>query len=267
MPKTYWFCLSLLIQSVLISRACLAQDTLWNQTDSEGRKQGYWKKYYPDTTLMYVGYFCDDIPVGLFKRYYEKGKIRAVMNHNRDGIHTSAELYYQNGTLAAKGNYYRQAKDSMWNYYSYYTGDLMCSENYARGIKEGSSFIYYPSGQVAEIQLWKDNLREGKWIQFYEDSTLRQESEYLNGNLHGRYILYHINGTRIIEGEYSAGNMDGLWYFYNEHGQLEYQLRYRNGINLDEELYRQKALDYMKGIEENIGKIPEPDINDFVRQQ
>ena len=266
MLRTTRHYLYLLIVQALLAQASLAQDTLWNQTNSEGRKQGYWKKSYPDTTLMYVGYFSDGLPVGIFKRYYENGKIMAVMNHDKDGIHAFAELYYQNNTLAAKGPYYSQAKDSIWNYYSYYTGTLMYKENYVRGNKEGYSYIYYPSGALAEVQTWKDNLRTGKWIQYYEDSTLRQEYEYLNGDLHGRYALYNIHGTTIIEGEYLSGSMDGSWYYYNEKGQLEYELTYRNGINLDEDEYRKRALEFMKQLEENAGKIPEPDINDFIPQ-
>jgi antitoxin component YwqK of YwqJK toxin-antitoxin module len=267
MLKTVWICLSLLIPSALPAQDLPGPDTSWNQTDNEGRKQGYWKKHYPDTTLRYVGYFLNGVPAGQFSRYYENGKLMAVMNHDSIGIRATAKLYYQNSNLAATGFYYQQVKDSTWNYFSYYTGARMYTEKYSRGKKEGQSMIYYPSGALAETQNFADNLREGKCIQYYEDSTLRQVTGYLHGNLHGEYILYDIHGTRLIEGNYLQGSMDGSWYFYNEKGQLEYQLRYSNGINLDEEEYRKKALEFMKELEDNIGKIPEPDINDFIRQQ
>jgi antitoxin component YwqK of YwqJK toxin-antitoxin module len=264
MNRKAWFYLIVLFVAAFFEQSGNTQDTLWNQTDSEGRKQGYWKKFYPDTSLQYIGFFCNGIPVGIFTRYYENGKIMAVMNHNKDGIHSFAELFYQNDTLAANGPYYRQAKDSIWNYYSYYTGALTFRENYVRGKKEGYSYLYHPSGTLAELQQWKDNLRTGKWIQYYEDSTLRQESEYINGDLHGRYVLYSIKGKILIEGNYISGNMDGIWSFYNDNGQLEYDLTYRNGVNLDEEEYQRRALEYMKQLEDSAGKIPEPDINNFL---
>ena len=251
----------------LYAQEQVVNDTIWNQTDNTGLKQAYWKKQYPDATLMYKGFFKDGKPLGEFRRYYENGKLMALMNHHPDGIRSSAILYYQNGNLAAEGNYTGQLKDSIWNYYSYYSQALMYAENYINGIKEGESKIFYTSGKVAELQYWKDNLKQGRWFQYYEDSSILKESDYRNDTLTGNYTIYDTDGRKVIEGKYIDGKRDGPWSFYNQDGELEYQLKYKNGLNLNEEEYMDRALQYMKEIEEKTGTIPEPDIDNFMQRR
>ncbi|HOK52659.1 MAG TPA: hypothetical protein PLF75_12280, partial [Bacteroidales bacterium] len=62
-----------------------SSDTLWNQTDARGWKQGYWRAYYDNGKLRYRGYFKDNQPLGEFRRYYESGGIMAVQNFTGQG--------------------------------------------------------------------------------------------------------------------------------------------------------------------------------------
>jgi len=239
-------------------------DTVWNQRDQDGAMQGYWKKHTTDSMLIYKGFFRDGKPLGEFYRYYENGRVKALMNHDQDGIHSYARLFYPNGMLAAEGKYFNQSKDSTWGYYSYYSQDLTFKENYLRGIKQGESYVYYPDGATAEVKHWEKDLAHGQWKQYYEDYSLRLESNIKMGEIHGDYLLYNRMGTVVVKGRYSEGKMDGPWEFYSDDGKLEYQLSYENGINLDEEGYYKRALDYQKQIENNMGTIPEPDINNII---
>jgi len=252
---------------VLIASFCsidAQNDTVWNQRDQNGVMQGYWKKYTPDSILIYRGFFRDGKPLGEFHRYYENGRTKAMMNHDQDGIHSYARLFYQNGKLAAEGKYFNRSKDSTWVYYSYYSQDITSRENYVRGIMQGESYVYYSDGIIAEIKQWNHDLAYGYWKQYYEDSSLRLESNMMMGEIHGDYIIYNRMGTIVIRGRYSDGKMDGPWDFFSDEGKLEYQLNYENGINLDEEGYLKKALEYQQQIEDNMGTIPEPDINNII---
>jgi antitoxin component YwqK of YwqJK toxin-antitoxin module len=239
-------------------------DTVWNQRDGQGVMQGYWKKYTPDSILVYKGYFRDGKPLGKFYRYYENGRLKALMDHDPDGIHCYARLYYPNGNLAAEGRYYNQSKDSTWVYYSYYTQAITSTENYLRGEKQGTSYVYYPDGTIAESMEWDRNLAHGSWKQYYKDFSLRLESNMNMGEIDGAYLVYSRTGSLIVKGRYNKGLMDGAWEFYNDDGELEYRLNYKNGTNLDEEEYYRKAMEYQKEIEKNLGTIPEPDSNDFI---
>ena len=48
-----------------------------NQVDEKGLKQGLWIKKYPNGNINYEGYFKDDRPVKLMKRYFENGDIKS----------------------------------------------------------------------------------------------------------------------------------------------------------------------------------------------
>lgn len=240
-----------------------AQDTLWNQTDRNGLKQGYWKKHYPGGGIIYSGFFVDDRPVGKMQRFYEDGKIKVLLIHSEDSETTWATMYFRNGQSGARGKYTREKRDSIWNYYSYYTGTLSCRESYRMGLREGPTVKYYPEGPAAEILYWKNGKKHGKWEQFYEDSNLRLSSFYEQDKLQGKYRVYNRESILVVEGSYEQGKMDGSWKFYNSAGELQRELRYVKGKLQNQEDLEKWAREFMENVEKDMGKIPEPDFDNF----
>jgi antitoxin component YwqK of YwqJK toxin-antitoxin module len=255
----------LVLSSLIWSAGISAQstDTLWNQTDAQGQRQGYWKKSHPDGTLMYRGFFKDGKPVGKMRRYYENGARRADMVYLEGTGITYAKVYYRNGKLAAEGKYIKMVKDSVWKYYSYYSDDLMYSETYKTGLKDGESRKFYPGGQVAEIMTWQMDKKHGLWKQFFEDSTIRLVSWHDSNLIHGRYQVYNRNLVLIMDGEYDHGKMDKTWHFYDESGKEEHTLHYVKGELQNNKELEEWAKKHMEEIEKNLGTIPEVDINNF----
>jgi len=242
-------------------------DTTWNQLDNQGRKQGWWKKHYPDGTIMYKGYFKDDMPGGLFSRYFENGETKALMDYYPDGISAYTRLFYMNGALAAEGKYVNTQKDSIWKYYSYYSQTLSYIETYSDGKKNGLSTKYYTNGQVAEYLDWKSDMKHGDWLQFYEDSTLRLSAHYTDNELDGPYRVYNAQSQLIIDGKYVQSRLDGTWQYYNDDGQLEYELYYENGKLLNDEVLEEKVMKFMEEVEKNLGTIPEPDLENIIPER
>ena len=242
-------------------------DTIWNQTDDKGRKQGYWRKYYPNGELLYRGWFLDDAPLGRMQRFYEDGEIKGEMIFTGKAETAYATMYFRNGQRGATGKYTGQKRDSIWNYYSYYTGSLTFRESYSKGIKEGPSVKYYSNGIKAEVIHWKDDLKQGSWMQFYEDSSLRLSSFYEADLLHGRYSVYNPRQILILDGNYKMGKMDGEWSFYDNEGKLQRRLRYRDGEILDKKELDKWREEFMEEVEKNLGKIPEPDLNNFFERK
>ena len=240
-----------------------AQDTLWNQTDAQGRKQGHWKKYHPGGELRYRGFFVDDRPWGKMQRFYEDGKLQADLFYSENGETAQALLYFRNGKLGAVGKYSGQNRDSIWCYYSYYTGTLSYRESYVQGRKEGPSEKFYPEGPRAELLYWENDMRHGRWEQFYEDSTLRLSAAYVMDQLNGPYRIFLRDGTVVLEGTYILGKKDGDWNYYDNEGNLKHRLIYLNGEIQNEKELEQWAKEYMDEIEENLGTIPEPDLENF----
>jgi antitoxin component YwqK of YwqJK toxin-antitoxin module len=239
------------------------QDTIWNQTDGLGRKQGHWKKHYPNGELMYKGFFRDDKPAGKMLRFYDDGKLKVEMEFSRDGERAFATMYFRNGQAGAAGRYSGQKRDSIWSYYSYYTGSLSYRESYRMGKKEGPSVTYYSEGPEAEVIFWRNDMKHGSWRQYYEDSGLRLSSAYEMDRLQGPYRVYNRSGVMVLEGYYSDGEMDGDWKYYDGQGSLKYHLRYRDGVCLDSGELEQWAREFMDNVEKDLGKFPEPDYDNF----
>jgi antitoxin component YwqK of YwqJK toxin-antitoxin module len=242
------------------------QDTVFNQTDSKGLKQGCWKKYYPNGSLMYQGHFKDDKPVGEMKRYFESGSLKAILFFDEKEDYASARIFYENGTLASEGFYSGSEKDSIWSYYSYYDTQLKSRETYKKGMKHGFSWEYYPGGRCFEKTEWKDNQKSGIWEQYFEDGSIRLKGQYTHGKLTGNFIVYYSKGHPMVIGGYKDNKREGSWKYFNKNGRMDHEIRYAGGQPLNEtELTRQQQ-EFFRRIEKNIGIYREPVPADFFPQ-
>ena len=210
---------------------------------------------------MYTGFFVDNKPSGNMRRYYDDGPIRAELLYKGNNVY--ATMYFRNGQKGASGKYSGQLRDSVWNYFSYYTGNLSCRETYRMGLKDGPALKYYPGGGVAEVVNWSRDHKQGPWERYYEDSTLRLTASYDSDVLNGPYRLYNSKQVLILNGRYKNGRMDGDWEFYDDEGKLLHTLSYRNGEIQDEKDLMEWAQEFIKDAEKYKGKIPEPDIGNF----
>jgi antitoxin component YwqK of YwqJK toxin-antitoxin module len=208
-----------------------------NLLDSQGRKTGPWKTEYENGMTRYEGTFREGRPFGLMIRYYDTGDVQARMVFSPDGMSSRAELFHENGSTAAKGNYVGRVKDSVWNYYSETDGSLRLKEIYVDGVLHGKVCSYYPDSTVSEEITWKHGSREGSWVQYYEDGTVRLRSTYVNDRLNGPYQVFHPNTALVISGFFEEDISQGTWMFYDESGDLIDSMVYRNGSPVDQEKF------------------------------
>jgi len=258
---------------ILLFSCCLSNydsfsqsgDTLFNQTDKQGRKQGFWKVKYEKGALKYTAFFKDDKPVGLMKRYFEDQTIKAEMFFEANGV-ARAKLYYQAGPLAALGNYVNSLKDSTWNYYSYYTKTLSNRETYIKDKKNGVSISYFPSGKVAEELTWKNGIRDGTWRQYYENGVIKMSSGFLNGKRTGAFLLNYPTNKPEWKGLYKDDKREGKWLHYDPLGKNDSTIEYKNGVASNAAELDAKEQELLKQIEKNKGKIPEPSEDNIMNQ-
>lgn len=239
-------------------------DTVYNQTDKNGLKQGFWKKEFPNGKLMYKGCFKNGKPIGEMRRYYETGELKAIMSYKDGSDRVYTKIFYDTGELASEGYYVNEKKDSTWSYYSYYTNTLTASENYTRGIKNGIEKHYYENLQVSEEILWKNDMKDGSWNQFFEDGKPKLKTTYTQNKLQGVYIVYYPDGSLYIVGGYLDNKRQGKWTFYDENKQIKSEIVYNLGKADNEEEIMKRDSAYFKMIEKNVGKIPEPTPDDLV---
>jgi antitoxin component YwqK of YwqJK toxin-antitoxin module len=239
-------------------------DTIFNQTDVKGLKQGCWKKNYPNGKLMYKGFFKDNKPVGIMRRYFESGNLMALMHYDSNGEYARAELYYEDGQIAAKGNYYNSQKDSTWEYFSYYDRSITNKENYIKGIRQGLEIHYYNTGEISEKTEWKNDMKNGKWEQYFKSKIQKLNGNYLNNKLNGEFRVNFDNGEPFITGGYANNQRDGKWTFYHEDGTVDMELNYTNGRTEDTVKLDEKQQEIFRMIDENEGKFEEPDETNFL---
>lgn len=204
-----------------------------NQVDAQGKKQGIWKKYYPSNDgLFYEGQFKDDMPVGVFKHYYEEGELKSITTYSSEIVRS--EVFYPNGHLMAKGNFIDQKKDSIWTYLDS-DGWLSLREGYKEGQKSGLSISYYPDASIAVEQNFNNDLENGKFTQYYPNGNKEAEGNYLSGNYNGDYTYYYESGKKMHYGEFINGKRNGMWIFYNNNGSLRTVIHYKMGIVVKED--------------------------------
>jgi antitoxin component YwqK of YwqJK toxin-antitoxin module len=231
-----------------------------NKSDQTGKKQGHWIKRYPDNTVMYEGFFKDNNPEGEFKRYFEDGTLRSVLIYSNNGTEAEAKIYHPNGYLSATGRYKNQKKEGLWQFYSEFENSYKVSEElYTGNLRNGISVKLYPDGSVAEKQFFLNDTVQGEWIKYYPNGTICLKSTLASGKINGKFEAWFDNGVQQFSGEYRNDKRNGTWFIYENDGKLRYKLEYINGITKDRQMDID-ASDYLDSLEENKGKIPDPEI-------
>ena len=253
---------------IVVSGNIIAQsDTIFNQTDTQNLKQGFWKKSYPNGKLMYKGFFKDDKPNGEMRRYFESGKLKALLNYKDNGETASARLFYEDGNLAATGSFYNTLKDSIWTYYSFYNKSVTASESYIMGARHGFTVSYYENGDISEKTEWKNDKKSGIWEQYFPGNILKLKTNYSDNKLEGEFVVYSRIGKLYISGNYRNNLREGPWTFYNENGTVQQTLNYKSDKAAEEEKLSSEQQEYFRLIDEAQGKFKEPDETDFLEQQ
>ncbi len=216
-----------------------------NQKDSQGRKQGTWKKPYKSSTaFQYVGQFKDDKPVGKFVYYYESGKTKVIMNFSSGGKIAHAQMYHETGYLMAKGKYIGQEKDSIWIQYDD-RGVISYQEEYKLGKLNGQRVIFYEPVQdkykVKEFTYWRNGVQHGEFKKYHPNGKLAQEGKFLDGNLDGEVKHYHPNGKLSLIERYKFTVKHGYQVVFDKTGKQEGYKLYWEGVELKGEALKKKV--------------------------
>lgn len=207
-----------------------------NKLDNKNRKQGVWKKKYPNGVVRYRGSFTDDKPVGAFRYYSEEGKLKSVVSHAGDGVFSSIRMYDDQGRVQAQGFYSGQKKDSLWVMYDN-TGRRVAEERYQNGNPHGTWVTFYPADSVpAQIQHWKEGRREGALREYFPTGRMKHEQFYANDQAEGVVKSWYPDGVLILEGVYRAGEKDGEWKHYTKEGKLKKRVVFDAGAMVKEEI-------------------------------
>lgn len=109
-----------------------------NQTDSQGRKQGYWEEtsIHPHFSR---GFYKDDLRQGMWEDCHLDGTLWIRHHYHQGKLHGVEEQYQYEGTLSMRGHYHHDERHGVWEYY-YTDGTLWLRSHYHQGkrIREDS---------------------------------------------------------------------------------------------------------------------------------
>lgn len=231
-----------------------------NQTDSQGRKQGEWIKYYDNSkAIRFKGQFKNDKPVGKFVYYYPSQVVQAIIVHDEKGPRSEAYMYNEDKKLMAFGIYMNQEKDSVWTHYDYYE-NISFKETYKKGVLHGQKTIYFSPKDAGTKQKpavlktiqYVDGELHGPLIEYFPDGIVKRKTNYQNGARHGKIEHFHPGGQLFIVERWKNNMKHGWWITYEESGkEIGRRYFYENveyeGDDLKKKLAELKA----KGISPN----------------
>jgi antitoxin component YwqK of YwqJK toxin-antitoxin module len=106
-------------------------DTLINQKDKQGRKQGLWKEYYPNGKVKEISTYLNDSLNGTYYSFFENGSKQTIIQYYHGKRNGDDHTYFHNGQLES----YSKNILGKWDYYEQYDslGTLIEKDVYKNG--------------------------------------------------------------------------------------------------------------------------------------
>lgn len=193
--------------------------------DVSGNRNGNWKDYYPDGSLMSEGQYTNNLRSGIWKFYNNRGNLEQTGSYYFGRPDGTWRWYYENNTILREEEYYRGQRDGSYVEYSI-TGKIIVKGQYIDGEKNGN--WSYSSDNYIEEGDYIIGLKEGLWQSYYSDGTLRYKGKFIQGNADGLHQYFYYNGTTREEQYYKMGIRDKTWRKYDEDGLLVLTVTYKN---------------------------------------
>ena len=217
------------------------------------RKQGLWKKYYPDGTIKSEIQYTNGRPMGEFKTYHPNGQVEEQGNWKGRVYTGNFERYYEDGTIAQKKVFNEKGKTEGIVEYYHTNGQLELSFSTANGKEEGTATRYWPNGDIKEtiefdpsgegtssgiiervnpkVEL-EVTEEQGEGIIAVGETNLGVEQPSSEERVlkDGYHKTYNDNKDILMDGEFLGGKLwDGKHYIYDENGLLERIEVYKQG--------------------------------------
>ena len=233
--------------------------------------------YYPNTDqVSSEGTMKNGKPDGYWRTYYVTGVIKSEGLRTNFLLDSVWNFYNQAGELTEQISYKIGEKSGYSNKYIYNNPQnpgrptLISKELYVMGKKEGSSYYYYPTGELKLIVFYKDGRKQGLSREFTKDSTLVTVVQYKdnyvvdrerlnrvdeNGNKQGTFREYYANGKIKKEENYLDNQLHGYYREFDGKGDLVLALRYERGKIVEEIDEDMKELLDMKNTYDEQGRL------------
>lgn len=122
-----------------------------------GRKNGLFRQYYDNGKIQEETWYRDDLKHGLSRWNNKTGQRIAEYNYEDGNFSGIQKTYYENDTLQS----------------------VM---NYMNNVLTGESKEYYRNGRIKLSGVYREGLKEGNWTEFNELGNVQRVIKYKAGN-------------------------------------------------------------------------------------
>lgn len=207
------------------AKYCSGQsDTIFNQIDEHGFKQGYWKRTMTNNNRIYLY------------------AIEIYMNDKRNGL---CIYFFPNGTKSTESHYRNDTLDGLSTIYRDY-GSIRYEENFKDGKTDGFKRYYSVDGNLTEEQEYKEGVQTGIYRLYSKTKRVVVESFYVDGIENGTRRVYRDNEKHQIIREFDFKNDIKVEARYYKNGKIVKQEahNYEDGLKKAEELEKKsKTID------------------------
>lgn len=184
-----------------------------NHVDERGLRQGFWQitgamvqdKAYKSSQVVEEGEYVDNKRNGLWKKYYPNGKIRSEItyknNHPR-GLYTT---YYENGVKEEYGDW--QGNRNVGEFKRFHRNGTLAQEFTFNefGKRDGIQHYYFENGQLQMTAEIDNGTAHGEMKVYYSDGQLRKEKMIVNGHVdHSTVKEYEARSRSLAKEETPA---------------------------------------------------------------
>jgi len=185
--------------------------------DTEGKRDGTWKKYYTNNRVRYVGTFDHGKEVGTFKYYSASSSDYPIIikEFHKNENYADVQFFTTSGILESKGVMIGKKREGKWLFYHSNGKAIMSEENYKNGKLDGVYQTFYSNGELTEITSYKNGLIDGNYKKYSIKGLLYNDFNYSGGKLNGMAIYYsRKSGDLIKKGPFKNDMRVGTWENY-----------------------------------------------------
>ncbi|MCB0400603.1 MAG: hypothetical protein KDD41_00820 [Flavobacteriales bacterium] len=198
--------------------------------DEAGKRQGYWEEYYlnPEGQLKSKGSYKDGEKIDEWEYYFADNQLQQIGKYNKNGKpHGLWKWYFESGKLLREENFRKGLEDGMLHEYLE-DGSVITEGEFIDGKKEG--MWLYQLGDHKEEGNYRDGVRHGVWTYHYTTTgELNFEGNFIDGQPDGKHKYYYENGKPKREEIYMFGTKSGTWKFYDTLGEVSLTIQYKDG--------------------------------------
>ncbi len=175
---------------------------------------------------------------GAYREWYPNGQIRIEANV----IGGTADV-----TGGAQRDWLFEGASQVWDE----MGNLIALIPYEKGVLNGTSIYYYPSGQTEREVPFIDDQIVGEVVEFFSEGTLKSKSKYQKGVRWGETLRFFETGKLASIEEYTDGRLLSGSY-YDAQGDLVSEVQNGGGFQAIFEMGLLTTIEHKMGEPEGV---------------